>query len=47
MLTPEERIREAEEYTAFEEQLRMEAEQKMKMLIKRLNALGVDPESLL
>jgi Uma2 family endonuclease len=47
LLTPEERIREAEERTAFEEQRRVEAEQKVKMLIERLNALGVDPESLL
>ncbi|MHC0065957.1 Uma2 family endonuclease [Nostoc sp. UIC 10890] len=47
LLTPEERIREAEERTAFEEQRRVEAEQKVKMLIERLNALGVDPETLL
>lgn len=46
-LTPEERIREAEERAAFEEQRRVEAEQKVKMLIERLNALGVDPETLL
>ncbi|BBD65459.1 hypothetical protein NIES4072_08660 [Nostoc commune NIES-4072] len=47
LLTPEERIREAEERTAFEEQRRVEAEQQVKMLIERLNALGVNPESLL
>lgn len=47
LLTPEERIREAEERTAFEEQRRVEAEQQVKMLIERLNALGVDPETLL
>ncbi|MBN3911388.1 MAG: Uma2 family endonuclease [Nostoc sp. NMS1] len=46
LLTPEECIREAEERAAFEEQRRVEAEQKVKMLIERLNALGVDPESL-
>ncbi len=45
-LTPEERIREAEELAAFEEQQRVAAEQQVKMLIERLNALGVDPETL-
>jgi Uma2 family endonuclease len=46
LLSPEERIREAEERTAFEEQRRVEAEQQVKMLVERLNALGVDPETL-
>lgn len=46
LLTPEERIREAEERAAFEEQQRVAAEQQVKMLIERLNALGVDPETL-
>jgi Uma2 family endonuclease len=46
LLTPEERIREAEERATFEEQRRVEVEQQVKMLIERLNALGFDPESL-
>jgi Uma2 family endonuclease len=46
LLTPEECIREAEERATFEEQRRVEVEQQVKMLIERLNALGVDPESL-
>ncbi|MEH1831889.1 MAG: hypothetical protein V7L29_07410 [Nostoc sp.] len=47
LLTPEERIRKAEERAAFEEQRRVEAEQQVKMLAERLKALGVEPETLL
>jgi len=47
LLTPEERIREAEERATFEEQRRVEAEQQVKILAERLEALGVDPETLL
>ncbi|MHC5773913.1 Uma2 family endonuclease [Nostoc sp.] len=46
LLTPEERISEAEERTVFEEQRRVDAEQQVKMLTERLKALGVDPETL-
>jgi Uma2 family endonuclease len=46
LLTPEERIREAEERTVFEEQRRVEAEQQVKMLTERLKMLGVDPGAL-
>ncbi|WP_337884324.1 Uma2 family endonuclease [Fischerella thermalis] len=40
LLTPEERIQEAE-------QRRMEAERRAQMLAERLKALGIDPESLI
>ncbi|MCV3212820.1 Uma2 family endonuclease [Plectonema radiosum NIES-515] len=46
LLTPEERIIEAEERASYEEQRRVEAEQKARMLVEKLKALGVDPESL-
>jgi Uma2 family endonuclease len=51
--TPEERIREAEERANFEqhlcvqaEQRRAEAEQRAQILAEKLQALGVDPETL-
>ncbi len=47
LLTPEERITEAEERANYEEQRRVEAEQKAQMLAERLKALGVDPETLI
>jgi Uma2 family endonuclease len=46
LLTPEERIRELEERAAFEEQRRIEAEQRTKMLAESLKIFGVDPETL-
>lgn len=53
LLTPEERVREAEERLIFEAQLRQEAEkrrqeveQRSQILEARLKALGVDPETL-
>ena len=46
LLTPEERITEAEERANYEEQRRVEAEQRARMLAEKLTALGIDPESL-
>ncbi|MDZ8237855.1 MAG: Uma2 family endonuclease [Nostoc sp. ChiQUE01a] len=46
LLTPEERIRELEERAVFEEQRRLEAEQRAKILAESLKAFGVDPETL-
>ncbi|MBW4564199.1 MAG: Uma2 family endonuclease [Mojavia pulchra JT2-VF2] len=53
LLTPEERIKEAEEWATFEQQRRVEAEQhqllaeqRTQLLTERLKALGVDPENL-
>ncbi|MEH2395379.1 MAG: Uma2 family endonuclease [Nostoc sp.] len=46
LLTPEERIREAEERAGFKEQQCVAAEQQVKMLVERLKAFGVDPETL-
>ncbi|MGI8499633.1 MAG: Uma2 family endonuclease [Hassallia sp.] len=46
LLTPEERITEAEERANYEEQRRVEAEQREKILAEKLTALGVDPETL-
>jgi len=44
-LTPEERIREAEEQAQFEQQRRVTAEKRAQILAERLKALGIDPES--
>ncbi|OUL23450.1 hypothetical protein BV378_21115 [Nostoc sp. RF31YmG] len=46
LLTPEERIQEAEERVNFEAQQRLEAEQRAQILEERLRDLGVEPESL-
>jgi Uma2 family endonuclease len=47
LLTPEERIIEAEERASYEEQRRVEAEQRAQMLAEKLTALGIDPETLI
>jgi Uma2 family endonuclease len=47
LLTPEERIIEAEERASYQEQRRMEAEQRARMLAEKLTALGIDPETLI
>jgi Uma2 family endonuclease len=44
LLTPEERIQQAEQRANFEEQRRLEAEQRAQMLAERLRALGIDPQ---
>jgi Uma2 family endonuclease len=46
LLTPEERITEAEERANYEEQRRVSAEQRAQMLAEKLTALGIDPETL-
>jgi Uma2 family endonuclease len=46
LLTPEERIQTAEQQILFEQQLRLEAEQKAQILAQRLRELGIDPDTL-
>jgi Uma2 family endonuclease len=47
LLTPEERIIEAEERASYQEQRRVQAEQRARMLAEKLTALGIDPETLI
>jgi Uma2 family endonuclease len=46
LLTPEERIMEAEERASIEEQGRLDAEERVQKLEERLKALGYEPETI-
>ncbi|GET40157.1 Uma2 family endonuclease [Microseira wollei] len=46
LLTPEERIQEAQQRALTEQQLRFAAEQKAEILAQRLRELNIDPETL-
>ena len=46
-LTPEELVREERLRTQQEQQLRLEAERRARMLEERLRSLGVDPDTLI